>query len=193
MAFSKEGPIQAVLRSYADEVVRRAKSNLKIQQKIGKRTGNRYATGTLYDSLVAKASFYSGGMLIRFGTNSEVTEKYAKVIEFGRRPGAKMPPVDAIFRWMQIRKVRLRDYSNPDPMKRGKFIPYSDAAARSAAFNIARSIGKKGIIGIKYFSDAILETFDDYGQEIADAYAREIIFVLDLDKKINGTNSTGNT
>jgi hypothetical protein len=89
---------------------------------------------------------------------------------------------------MQIRKVRLRDYSNPDPAKRGQFIPYSDAAARSAAFNIARSIGKKGIIGIKYFSDAILETFDDYGQDIADAYAREIIFQLDIDKKLNGTN-----
>ena len=188
MAFSKEGPIQAVLRSYADEVVRRAKSNLKIQQKIGKRTGNRYATGNLYNSLTAKTSFYSGGMKIRFTTNDESTEKYASVIEFGRRPGAKMPPPDEIFKWMQIRKVRLRDYSNPDPMKRGQFIPYSDSAARSAAFNIARSIGKKGIIGIKYFSDAILETFDDYGQEIADAYAREIIFQLDLDKKFNGTN-----
>jgi len=190
MAFTKDGPIQAVLRSYADEVVRRAKSNLKIQQKIGKRNGNRYATGNLYNSLTAKTSFYSGGMQIRFTTNSEETRKYASVIEFGRRPGAKMPPVDAIFKWMQIRKVRLRDYANPDPMKKGRFIPYSDAAARAAAFNIARSIGKKGIIGIKYFSDAILETFDDYGQEIADAYAREIIFQLDIDKKLNGTNAT---
>ena len=190
MAFSKEGPIQAVLRSYADEVVRRAKSNLKIQQKIGKRTGNRYATGSLYNSLIAKTSFYSGGMKIRFTTNDEATEKYASVIEFGRRPGAKMPPPDEIFKWMQIRKVRLRDYSNPNLMKKGRFIPWSDEEGMKAAWNIARAIGSRGIIGIRYFSDAILETFEDYGQEIADAYGREIIFQLDLDKKFNGTNRT---
>ena len=190
MAFSKDGPIQAVLRSYADEVVRRAKSNLKINQKIGKRSGNRYAEGNLYNSLTAKTSFYSGGMQIRFTTTSEKTQKYASVIEFGRRPGARMPPPDAIFEWMQIRKVRLRDYSNPDPMKKGRFIPWTDEKGMEAAWNIARSIGKNGIIGIKYFSDAILETFDDYGQEIADAYGREIITILDLDKKFNGTNRT---
>ena len=101
-----------------------------------------------------------------------------------------MPPPDAIFEWMQIRKVRLRDYSNPDPMKKGRFIPWTDEKGMEAAWNIARSIGKNGIIGIKYFSDAILETFDDYGQEIADAYGREIITILDLDKKFNGTNRT---
>lgn len=188
MAFTKDGPIQAVLRSYAEEVVRRAKSNLKIQQKIGKRKGNRYATGTLYNSLTAKTSFYSGGMQIRFTTNNEATRQYADVIEFGRRPKRKPPPPDEIFKWMKIRGVKLRDYSNPDPMKKGRFIPWSDEEGMKAAWNIARSIGHNGIIGIRYFSDAILETFDDYGQEIADAYAREIIFQLDIDKKLNGTN-----
>lgn len=53
---------------------------------------------------------------------------YAGVIEYGRRPGARRPPVEPIARWAQ-RKLGL---------------PYKNA--RSMAFVIARRIGQRGLL-----------------------------------------------
>ena len=52
---------------------------------------------------------------------------YAGVIEYGRRPGARMPPEDAIARWAQ-RKLGL-------PYKR----------ARAVAFVMRRAIARRGL------------------------------------------------
>lgn len=54
---------------------------------------------------------------------------YAGIIEFGRRAGARQPPVSALIPWIR-RKLRL-----------------SPKEAASAAFAIAREIGRKGIKG----------------------------------------------
>ncbi len=54
-------------------------------------------------------------------------EPYASVIEYGRRPGARRPPVQALIPWVRD-KMGLQ----------GK-------AARGAAFAIARKIGQRGI------------------------------------------------
>lgn len=56
---------------------------------------------------------------------------YAAVIEYGRTPGSKPPPVEPIARWAQ-RRLRL---------------PYEQA--RGIAFAIARSIGRRGLKGRK--------------------------------------------
>lgn len=61
---------------------------------------------------------------------------YLDVVDGGRRKGAKAPPTDTIVKWMKVRKIKGRD-------KRGRFIKQS-----SAAFLIARSIGKNGIKGV---------------------------------------------
>lgn len=61
-------------------------------------------------------------------------EKYLAVVDGGRRRGAKAPPSDAILDWIKVRKIKGRD------KKTGKFI-----SQKSAAFLIARSIGKNGI------------------------------------------------
>ena len=58
---------------------------------------------------------------------------YMDVVDGGRRKGAKAPPTDKIIKWMKVKKIRGRD-------KRGRFIK-----DKSAAFLIARSIGKNGI------------------------------------------------
>lgn len=59
-------------------------------------------------------------------------EEYPQVMEFGREPGAKMPPLAAIEPW--VRRV----------------IRPEEDQVRSIAFRIARSIGKKGIQGRRY-------------------------------------------
>lgn len=61
-------------------------------------------------------------------------EKYFEFVDGGRRKGAKQPPSDAILKWMKVRNIKGRD------KKSGKFI-----SQKSAAFLIARSIGKNGI------------------------------------------------
>lgn len=61
-------------------------------------------------------------------------EPYFAVVDGGRRRGAKPPPQDAILSWLKVKKIKGRD------KKTGKFIKQ-----KSAAFLIARSIGKNGI------------------------------------------------
>lgn len=61
---------------------------------------------------------------------------YAAVIESGRRPGSRMPPVDVIARWVR-RKGLLG----------GKGGRSSPRAERQAAFMIARAIARRGVPG----------------------------------------------
>jgi hypothetical protein len=54
---------------------------------------------------------------------------YAGVIELGRRPGSRMPPVGIIARWIQRR------------------LSVSIEVARQSAFIIARAIAERGLLG----------------------------------------------
>ena len=79
------------------------------------------------------------------------TAPYAGVIEYGRRPGARPPPTKAIARWAQ------RKFG----------IPYKEA--RGIAFMIARSIGRRGLVGRRILtSEAMrLKLEDMFLEEIA--------------------------
>lgn len=59
---------------------------------------------------------------------------YASVIEEGRRPGSKMPPIDEIARWV-LRKGLVK----------GRRGVAREKAARGIAFVIARGIARKGM------------------------------------------------
>ena len=61
-------------------------------------------------------------------------ENYLDYVDGGRRKGAKPPPQDAILKWLKVRNIKGRSKTN------GRFI-----TQKSAAFLIARSIGKNGI------------------------------------------------
>ena len=61
-------------------------------------------------------------------------ENYLDYVDGGRRRGAKPPPQDAILKWLKVRNIKGRSKTN------GRFI-----TQKSAAFLIARSIGKNGI------------------------------------------------
>ena len=62
---------------------------------------------------------------------------YAANVELGRRPGARMPPPSALVGWVR-RNLGL-----------------TGRAARSAAFAIARKIGRRGIRGRKMLAKAV--------------------------------------
>lgn len=73
---------------------------------------------------------------------------YSGVVEEGRRPGARMPPLEPIARWAQ-RKFR---------------IPYS--RARGLSFAIARKIAREGIPGRFVLRDATRQLENTLREEV---------------------------
>lgn len=94
-----------------------------------------------------------GLLSIRVGAVKEGQRMlYAEVLEVGRQPG-KMPPVDVIKGWIQIKQVPL-----PQGISLDQF-----------AFIIARKIGKKGTLALAYMEKAIINYRARHG---AAAYAQ---------------------
>jgi hypothetical protein len=58
---------------------------------------------------------------------STIKSVYPAVIEFGRRPGAKPPPVSALVEWVKVK------------------LGATEQTARNVAFLVARAIGRRGL------------------------------------------------
>jgi len=165
---------EALLNEYAATVVERAQSNLRIKRRVRGKVVNRVASGTLLNSLTYKLRIRYNKPTIDFTVKGQAGN-YADVIEYGRKPGAKMPPVSAIEKWIKIKPLKLRN-------RQGEFIKSTESAIKSAAFAIAKSIGVNGIEGINYYQDAINDTWEDYSEQLIQAYAKgvEQRFLLNL-------------
>jgi hypothetical protein len=165
---------EALLNEYAATVVERAQSNLRIKRRVRGKVVNRVASGTLLNSLTYKLRIRYNKPTIDFTVKGDAG-RYADVIEYGRKPGAKMPPVSAIEKWIKIKPLKLRN-------RQGEFIKSTESAIKSAAFAIAKSIGENGIVGINYYQDAINDTWEDYSEQLIQAYAKGIEqrFLLNL-------------
>jgi hypothetical protein len=169
---------EKILNEYAATVVERAQSNLRIKRRIRGKMVNRVGSNrpdNLLNSLLYKIKVRYGKPTIDFTVKGQAGQ-YADVIEFGRRPGAKMPPVAAIEKWIRMKPLKLRN-------RQGEFIKSTESAIKSAAYNIARSIGEKGIEGINYYGEAIDDTWDDYKDKLMDAYVKDIEQRLLLNKR----------
>ena len=164
-----------ILNEYAATVVERAQSNLRIKRRVRGKTVNRVASGNLLNSLIYKIKVRYGKPTIDF-TVKGTAGQYADVIEFGRKPNSKMPPVSAIEKWIRMKPLKLRN-------RQGEFIKSTESAIKAAAYNIARSIGEKGIEGINYYGEAIDDTWDDYKDRLMDAYIKDIEQRLLLNKR----------
>ena len=164
-----------ILNEYAATVVERAQSNLRIKRRVRGKIVNRVSSGTLLNSLIYKIRVRYGKPTIDFTVKGPAGQ-YADVIEFGRKPNSKMPPVSAIEKWIRMKPLKLRN-------RQGEFIKSTESAIKSAAYNIARSIGEKGIEGINYYGEAIDDTWDDYKDKLMDAYIKDIEQRLLLNKR----------
>lgn len=151
-----------ILDAYAAAVVERAQSNLRIKRRVRGKVVNRVASGTLLNSLTYKSRIRYNKPTVDFTVTGDAG-KYADVIEFGRKPGAKMPPIKAIENWIRIKPLKLRN-------RQGEFIKSTESAIKSAAIAIAKSIGEKGIEGINYYAEAIDDTWDEYKDKLIDSY-----------------------
>jgi len=81
-------------------------------------------------------------------------ERYAEVMEKGRRPNKRRPPIDVIMGWLKRTdkgKAFVRSIKEKYKIKK------KTTALKSAAFLKARAIGKKGIRGKFMFKNAEIE------------------------------------
>jgi hypothetical protein len=108
---------------------------------------------------------------ILFGASGEA-KKYADIIEEGRKPNSRMPPVSAIEKWMREKPLKLRG-------PKGGFVKTTPQGLRSAAFAIARAIGKRGIVGINYFTDAIEDELADAGEDFTNELIKDLQIKID--------------
>lgn len=165
-----------ILNEYALAVVERAQSNLRIKRRVRGKTVNRVASGRLLNSLYYNLKIRYNKPTIDFTVSNDEAGKYADVIELGRKPGAKMPPVKPIEDWIRIKRLKLRN-------RQGEFIKSTESNIKNAAFAIAKSIGKNGIEGINYYSEAIDDTWDEYKDRLMDGYIKSIEQRLLLNKR----------
>jgi len=161
-----------ILDAFGDRVIKSARANLRKKRQIRGRSVNRIATGNLRDKLTYNY-FKRGPKIIQwFGVpaNDNATRNYADVIEKGRTPNKDpltWPPVSAIQRWMELKGL----FSKEAEENGGK---------GREAFAMARSIGKKGIVGVYYMRDALQTELRKSGKEFREFYTREILKELRL-------------
>jgi hypothetical protein len=156
-----------ILNEYAVAVIERAQSNLRITRRVRGKVVNRNASGHLAKSLYYKLKFRYNKPTLDFTVSNDQAGKYADVIEFGRRAGAKMPPVKAIESWIRLKPLKLRN-------RQGQFIKATESNIKSAAFAIAKSIGEKGIEGINYYQEAVDDTWEEYKDKLIEGYVKGI-------------------
>ena len=84
----------------------------------------------------------------------------------------KMPPIKPILKWLKAKPVRLRD-------KKGRFKKQTESAMKSFAFMIARSIKRKGIPKLAYFTEAWETEAPRWESQLLEAAALDFMEGLD--------------
>lgn len=106
--------------------------------------------------------------------------RYGSVVEFGRRAGARMPPVDALIGWVRrhwlprgasIAGARFRGRAR-NAAWRGR-----EAELRSAAFVLARAIGRRGIQAQPYMAPSWVRNRVRIQQAFARIGVRTVAFL----------------
>jgi hypothetical protein len=115
-----------------------------------------------------------GSVVGRVGSSLK-NEEYPAVMEFGRTPGARMPPPEALVRWVHVKGL-AGVYSRKTHRRLGgkKKIADEDMAA---AWMIARAIGQKGIKGRHYMKkgfDAAKPKIPKFFKDEMDALMEEL-------------------
>ena len=164
---------EKVLARFADDVNNAAKRELG-SRRIGKNRSYGVASRSLQKSLTYKLK----GGRVSFGSPLP----YAAFIHWGvngtrKNQNApysfrsKQPPSGPIIEWMRAKPVRLRDAS-------GKFVKQTESRLKSAAYLIARSIKRKGIVGLRYYTVALETIVPQYREELGEALAQDLVKAL---------------
>lgn len=145
-----------ILEAFANYIVNTYKSKI-----------SEYSDGALYRTINFNIS--KGNDLYTVTIN---LEDYYKYIELGRKAGAKFPPISAIEKWIEYRKIIPR----PITLKSGKTtIP----TVKQLSYLIARSISENGIKARPYMSTTIEEAQKLFIDKLKIAVYNDIVGIFD--------------
>lgn len=162
--------LNQTLNAFARYVIQQSRSNLtRMKKNVG---GNLYESLD-YDLKVMPNSFSLGFLMEEYGVYQDkgvsgTKNKYNTKFKYTN----KQPPIKDILKWVNARRLRLRDKET------GKF---KKGGQRSLAFVIARSIKEKGIKPSLFFTKPFERSFANLPDDIVEAFA------LDVDKFLNST------
>lgn len=142
----------ADLKTWQEEKIARLQQAVRDTAHDVERSAKQYApldTGTGIRGTI-RSEFDSDGLGARVGPRASWA---AYIMEVGRRPGSRMPPVEALVPWVQ-RHGRVASSSLKTRKTRTRQIYNSAAEIRGVAYLIARSIAKKGIKARRYMQQA---------------------------------------
>lgn len=167
-------PIWTNLKSRLDFWGNTIADKIKRQLKIDK----TYASGKTAASIDHEVVDTSVFIRSRGAKGTEVT--VLDLIDGGRSRG-KRPPLEAIRRWMEDKGVR--------PKKNGRFVRKTESNMKRAAFGIAKAIGERGTIKRFGYSGSDIYSFltgpmaDNIGNDLADAYVKDVEIYIETTKK----------
>ena len=138
-----------ILEKYKDTIVAQLKNRIASDGKI--------ATGDLQKSI-------SG--IIEGNSISIYASEYWYVVNYGRKPGSKMPPIRPILEWMKIKGITES----------------TTKKTKSLAWVIAKKIGDEGIPGTNFFWETINSIVPLITKDIEESYLK------DINDQINGNS-----
>ena len=167
---SKLENINAALQNFAEEVIFKARRELKVTRLGVGKGGRKYrykieTTGRLGQSLEAKTKYFpSGAMELDFSG-----EDYLTIVDQGRKAG-RFPPPLAIQKW--IFQKGLRERSGGGQFKNDK------QGRRSLSYLIGRKIAEQGTNKTEFFTTPFNIEFKKLPEEIQKAWAEDVEFLL---------------
>jgi hypothetical protein len=163
-----------VLLAFAEDIVKSARRHIG-GRRIGRNKNYGVATGKLKRSLsykirvrgdeIREVTFGSKAKhapYIHWGVNG--TQKNQKSPFFNFR---KQPPSSVFIPWIKAKGIRLRD-------EKGKFKKQTESNMNSLAFLIARSVKRKGIVGLRFYEKAYTAVSARYSEKFGEAVVQDL-------------------
>ena len=172
--------IETILYKYASLIASDAAENLR--KPTSKSSKGSTASGSLEASIRITPVKYMGGI---YSVDINMLE-YFEIVDQGRRPNSRRPPVDEIRKWIIAKQLRLDDGGiTKNGYKRdGSLIGKSKkkvvlgnrkvSVLDAAAYKIASSIGKRGIKGTNFLTNAVKNNEEKLYQELGAALKRDV-------------------
>jgi hypothetical protein len=167
--------LEFLLSDIAASIVERAKDNLMKKRKrkgvLFTYTSSTNTTGTLKNSLRYRLINRGGVPEMKF--YSKGAQKYADVIEQGRRADKRPPPSKNLIQWIERKGIKPRGAD-------GRFIRVKnmDRWRSGLAFVIGRKIAKDGFSGVYYWQEAIDDELNARGKEISKMIEKYIVIKI---------------
>lgn len=168
-------PLKDLMDKFGSEVVEAAMRNLGATRKVRGKNRRAVASGTLKNSLTYVNRTRYNNPIVQF-TASGKAKDYAIFVHEGRRPGATPPPIAPILEWIKIKRLKPKD-------ENGRFIKSTPARLKSMAVAMSKSIGRRGIEPLPYYTEAIDSTLEKFGPDFLEALKKEIEIQLLLSSK----------